>query len=71
MYSDKDYFALILTDVLVWFIQLYRAVIRSVGPSNQSYFVTFSDYGNTEEVSVSDVRPILLNAWVSAHLTLP
>ncbi|KAL3878576.1 hypothetical protein ACJMK2_030913, partial [Sinanodonta woodiana] len=38
--------------------QFYNAVIEAVAPGLPTCFVTFTDYGNTEEVLLSDIRPL-------------
>ena len=49
----------------ILFPQFYRAMVHQAGANNMSYFVTFPEYGNTEEVSAVDLRPLTMNSWVS------
>ncbi len=46
-------------------LQFYRAVVDQVTPTTA--IVTFPDYGNKEEVYLSDIRPVPKQAWVSLH----
>ena len=46
--------------------QFYEAVIESVWPNLPTCFVTFVEYGNSEEVLLSDIRP-MISALVSAY----
>ena len=49
----------------VLFLQYYRAVIHAVASNGQTCVVTFPDYGNSEEVMMSDIRAVPKQAWVS------
>ena len=39
-------------------------MIHAVAQNGQTCVVTFPDYGNSEEVLVSDVKPVPRQAWV-------
>ena len=45
--------------------QFYRATVQFVCPSGLKYHVNFTDYGNTEEVGISDIRAVPKEVWVS------
>ena len=45
--------------------QFYHAMVHAVAPNGQTCVLTFSEYGNAEEVLMSDIRPIpKQQAWV-------
>lgn len=50
------------------FFQFYRAVINAVDATAATCRVTFTDYGNTEDVSLNDVKVIPKSAWVCVFL---
>lgn len=48
-----------------WAVQFYRARVDAVHPSGSTAVVVFSDYGNCEEVLLSNIKPLHLDMWVS------
>ena len=48
--------------------QYYHAQIHAIAQSGQTCVVTFSDYGNSEEVLMSDIRPLPATAWVGIDI---
>lgn len=46
-------------------LQFYRAIVNSTDQSGAYCYVSFPDYGNIEQVVISDIRPVPKYAWVS------
>ena len=43
---------------VLYFVQFYQAVVEAITPELPTCIVTFSDYGNSEEVNLCDVKPV-------------
>lgn len=54
-----------------WAVQFYRARVDAVHPSGSTAVVVFSDYGNCEEVLLSNIKPVHLDMWVSTTWRSP
>lgn len=44
--------------------QFYRAEVEALHSSGTTAVVKFTDYGNYEEVLLSNIRPIQTESWV-------
>jgi hypothetical protein len=49
----------------------YRAIIQALGPNGQTCVIMFPDYGNSEEVYVTDIRAVPKQAWESNTIQPP
>ncbi|CAH1777870.1 unnamed protein product [Owenia fusiformis] len=38
--------------------EFYRATIHQLGPDGVTAFVTYTDYGNTEQIAIEDIHPL-------------